>query len=334
MSNGGKSSRKMTRSQTILTVLGILCLAAFFIVGGIAAGGTNKPMPGWSFIFLAISLIFLLLAILPEISTQVRNGKLLQGFRKGIGEAEEKRSSATDSSPVDVTKTSDGKKGKVIEICLSNDEIMEYEDFSRLGEDIRNGNLKRGFRARIKGSKDPKWHTLEQVSKIDMKLQALYRPIHAYTMKFSVYGAIAGFVIKALDTTWLFFQIDTKLFLVWLIIVASLFAGKWWSWAPIAAIAISVASGIRANLFLSVITVMIVGGIFGAPAGMILGTIAGHFNKGKIPRSPDAVDEGAKPYLVGLLAPLIFLGIAFPLYWFWLNPFLLSWLYKNPINVH
>jgi len=138
---------------------------------------------------------------------------------------------------------------------------------------------------------------------------------------------ICGIILKAMDTTWLLFEINSKMGFMWLLMVASLLLSKWWKWGPLVVIFVSIKSGVKLNLFMMVFPVTIVGAIFGAPAGMILGTIVGHFKKGKH-RASDSQSEGSKPYLLGLLAPVLFLAIVGSLYLFWLNPKMIEWLSK------
>lgn len=100
---------------------------------------------------------------------------------------------------------------------------------------------------------------------------------------------------------------------------------KWFKWAPIVAIILSIKSGVKANLFVAVLAVMLVGTVFGGPAGMMVGTITGHFRQKKCPRAPDAVPEGAEPYLIGMVLPAIFLGVLIPFYFLWLTPKMIEW---------
>ena len=59
---------------------------------------------------------------------------------------------------------------------------------------------------------------------------------------------------------------------------------------------------------------MVVGAVFGTPAGMIVGTIVGHFKAPSMPKAPDAAPEGWQPYRWGLLLPLLALAVLVPLY--------------------
>lgn len=239
-----------------------------------------------------------------------------------------------ESLPAQLKDESAVTKKQTIAICFPNNEIKVYENNDNLREEIIRGDVRMDYKARLIGisaegsdeSKEIEWSTLEKISDTDFKLQTLYRPVWAYTMKGLTYGAIVGIALKALDTTWLFFQIDQTTGFVWLMIVGSLFVTKWWWWAPGVPLFLSFKLGIKANLFITFLAVMFVGAIFGGPAGMVVGTIVGHFRARNIPKAPDADPEGAKPYLIGLLVPLMFLVVAIPSYLFWLMPKIIDWL--------
>ena len=68
---------------------------------------------------------------------------------------------------------------------------------------------------------------------------------------------------------------------------------------------------------------MLVGAVFGAPSGMVVGTIVGHFQKRTAIMAIDAQPEGVRPYVLGLVAPLAFLAVAVPA-WIWMSVKLLS----------
>lgn len=212
---------------------------------------------------------------------------------------------------------------------------VEYEDYGKLHTDILSGILRKDDKARIlvksipekkDAKKEPKWSTLEKVSSVNFKLRTLYRPVWAYTMKACGIGVLVGIVIKAIDTTVLLFSANLGLGILWLMIVGSLTVTKWIPWAPFLMIVILIIAKVKANLWITWLAVMAIGAIFGAPGGMVVGTIIGHFKKDKFPRAMDAAPEGAKPYVFGLLIPLVFLAVAFPLYLFWFTPMVMQWL--------
>ncbi|MDD5085193.1 MAG: hypothetical protein PHE61_04010 [Candidatus Omnitrophica bacterium] len=226
-----------------------------------------------------------------------------------------------------------------IEVCFPDGGIKVYE-IGELRDDIVKGNVKKDYKCRPnvlvqpkgkeKEPKKPDWTTIEKLSNSNFELQVLYKPLWAYAMKFCWYGVTVGAALKALDTTFLFAGIDSTLCLTWLIVVGSLLVGRWFPWAWIVALIISWKSGVRINLFLSVFVVGFIGAIFGGPVGMAIGTIVGHFKQKGLPKAQDAVSEGNRPYILGLLIPLVWFVGAMSFYLFWLNPKIFEWVSKNP----
>jgi len=221
------------------------------------------------------------------------------------------------------------QKAQIIEVKLPDGDVERYEDHSVLRSEIINGTVKRDFRARVMTKSDAEekeveWSTVEKVADTSFELQSLFKPVWAHTMKGAVYGALVGIFLKALDTTVTLFAIDATVGVVWLIVVGSLFAKRWW--APAIAIFIGIKLGINANLFITALAVAIVGSIFGAPAGMLIGTIVGVFRKRKIPIAHDAGVEGKRTYVYGLMFPTVFLATMIPVYIFWLIPKMLEWV--------
>jgi hypothetical protein len=229
-----------------------------------------------------------------------------------------------DNSTSEVNQTA-----RIIEVKLPNGEVNRYEDHSVLREEIINGTMRRDFRARVitksdAEEKEVEWSTLEKVVDTSFELQLLYKPVWAHTMKGAVYGALVGILLKALDTTVTLFAIDATAGVVWLLVVGSLFAKRWW--APAIAIFVAVKLGIQSNLFITALAVAVVGSVFGAPAGMLIGTIVGICRKRKIPMANDADAEGKRTYVYGLVFPTFFLATMIPLYVFWLIPKMIQWV--------
>lgn len=229
--------------------------------------------------------------------------------------------------------------GKSVELCLANGERVRYDNLGKLRRDIVLGKVTRDIRARLvtesgepnKGqgkAKQVPWSTLEKVSATDFSLHTLYKPVWAHTMKYMAGGAVVGIVLKALDTTVLLVRVNSDLGLMWLLFLASFVASNWWKWAWVVALAISVKAG--TNLWSAFLAVMFVGALLGAPAGMVVGTVVGHFKQNSVLAAPDSVCEGRRPYVLGLVAPLIFLLVAVPLYALWLSPLAVEWLAKHP----
>lgn len=56
----------------ILGCLGVIGIVTFFVVGYIATGGSDMPIPGWTFIIIAVSFALLLPGILHIILPQIK----------------------------------------------------------------------------------------------------------------------------------------------------------------------------------------------------------------------------------------------------------------------
>jgi hypothetical protein len=80
------------------------------------------------------------------------------------------------------------------------------------------------------------------------------------------------------------------------------------------------------NLFITFLASVLVGTLLGIPAGTVVGTIVGHFKAKNLACTTDIVDEGMRPYIIGLLLPFLFLATALPLWIFWLTPQMAGWL--------
>jgi hypothetical protein len=169
------------------------------------------------------------------------------------------------------------------------------------------------------------WTTIEAMASRRAELRAVYRPVWDHTMRFVSYGMIAGCVLKGLDTTVLLFSINPGLGMAWLLVVGSLIASSRWPIAPLLAMFFCFKAGVAANLFVTVLGVMAVGCALGAPAGMLIGTLVGHFRRDRLPVAPDAEPEGRRPYLLGAVLPAIGLLIAIPFY-LWLSVKAFEWM--------
>jgi hypothetical protein len=170
------------------------------------------------------------------------------------------------------------------------------------------------------------WITVEKLAIDHPELRSLYRPIWHYTMQYIAYGVIAGIALKFLDTTILLVSSGNGgVIMLWLLVIASLFLAKKWPIAPIAVVFLSIKLGVRANLFITALATMLVGAMFGAPLGMIVGTAVGHFKSKSISRALDAEPEGRRPYRLGIVIPLLALAVLIPLY-IWFNFKMMEWM--------
>lgn len=220
-----------------------------------------------------------------------------------------------------------------IEVELSSEKTRIYDSAAELREAILKSEVSKSFRARTveyekdNPKPDQKWSTVETIAVSNAGLRSLYRPVWDYTLKYLGYGVIAAISIKAIDTTVTIFSADGTTGIVWLIVLGSLFFAKKWPLAPALAIFLSFKFGVGANLFITVLAIMLVGFLFGAPLGMVVGTIVGHFKRTRATKAPDATPEGWRPYVLGIIAPLLFLVVLVPLY-YWFNLKMLEWIQK------
>lgn len=219
---------------------------------------------------------------------------------------------------------------QILEVVMEGGETVVFPDIPTLRESILGGGTTKNLKIRsvavdANGKRtEGEWTTVEKFGVSNSELRCLYRPVWHSTMKYAGYGAIAGIVIKALDTTATMFSVDGTLGVVWLAVVASLFLSKKWPIAPIMVIFFSFKLGIKANLFIAALTTAAVGAAFGTPLGMIVGTAVGHFKATSLPKAPDASPEGWRSYNLGLVLPILTLAVMVPLY-LWLNVKLLEW---------
>jgi hypothetical protein len=107
--------------------------------------------------------------------------------------------------------------------------------------------------------------------------------------------------------------------------VGSLVLASRWGWAPFLAIYVTFRLGIGVNLFVAALAAGFVGVALGAPVGLLVGAVVGHVRKGRVRTAPDAPPEGARPYILGVALPLIYLAVAIPTY-VWLSLKALEWL--------
>lgn len=207
-----------------------------------------------------------------------------------------------------------------IDVRFPDGNIAEYRKLSELKRAVMEGKIKSSHEACIVPSNDKdkkKWLHIEKLP----QLRHLYRPIWDKTVGYIGGGIIVGIIFKALDSTYSIFTLrGPEAGFAWLLVVASLLIKKPWLFIIAVIFAIKTAAG---NLWLAAMATALVGAIFGTPAGMIVGTIAGHFKSKKAIKAPDASPEGSFPYISGIVVPVIALAILIPL-WLWVSVKLLT----------
>jgi len=220
--------------------------------------------------------------------------------------------------------------GERFEMVWRDGKIVEFETPASLRECILQSRLERETKVRKivvdqEGKRtESAWTTLERLDTSNPPLDDLYRPVRHWSLKFMGYGAIGGIILKGLDTTVGLFMVNEKIGFVWLVILISLALSKKWPMAPLFGILVALRSGISGNIFgaismlsSAVFMTILVGAIFGSLTGTVIGTIVGHFKAQSMPRAPDAITEGWRPYQLGILVPVAALTVLVPLYiWF------------------
>lgn len=220
-----------------------------------------------------------------------------------------------------------------IEVNGKSGETTTYANHNELKQAILNGELKRDLQARTviqsKGVAKPgKWRTLEKVASRNAITRYLYKPIWAYTLRGLMLGWIIGFLIKGADSAITYFSAGFLPGLLWTIFIAAIalsFLPKlsMLMWLAFVAGFIAIVSNLG-NLWFGAFAVALVALLGVAPFGMAIGTIVGYNKKKKITTAPDAMPEGPKAYILGIILPVI-VGAGFlVLYFVVLNPLMLG----------
>jgi len=219
----------------------------------------------------------------------------------------------------------------LFEVSVPQGENRKYALASDLRRDIVEGVIPRSAGARVlvagvaAEAANGGWTTVEELAVAHPALRSAYRPVWDSTLRWMGYGALAGVILKLLDTTVTMFAVDGSVGVVWLVVLGSLLLSSRWALAPVAGLFLSIKAGIGGGLFVAVLAAGLVGVAFGAPAGMVIGTVIGHRRRHRAETAPDAPPEGSRPYALGLALPLLYLSLAVPGY-VWLNLKLFDWL--------
>lgn len=265
--------------------------------------------------------------VCPKCWASVRKNERVAANTIPYGKGPVKRSQTPGSDQEPTEGTTDKPVIQKTQVELAPDNIRTYNSSDELRDEILRGEVDRTLRARTVQYKDgnPKpddnWSTVEQIALSESNLRSLYRPVWNYTLRFLGYGALAGIFLKAIDTTVAYCYLDPLLAMLWImLIIAHILSVKWGAIIPLAWFVLLVLSFHEGMpnfcfiFFLATLTTAFVGFIFGAPCGMIIGTFVGHLKRKRIPKAPDAGPEGWRPYLLGIILPLVFLLVLTPLY--------------------
>lgn len=218
-------------------------------------------------------------------------------------------------------------KVQLVQIKSPNGETRICESYHQIKNDIIKGNLGRHHLVRavgMKKDKEPNWSKLVEFVNTVPMLQALYSPLYSYMKKFARYGIIACIILKAIEVGITMFTAIPGWAIGAVVLVLIIVAVKGGGWAGVGftALILGVMFGkdTGVNLLNLLVGVVIFSVFFGAPAGMIVGTIVGHFKKRTLLKAPDASEEGTSAYVIGLALPLVFLIVLVAVYLYWISP--------------
>lgn len=171
------------------------------------------------------------------------------------------------------------------------------------GEIRRTDSARRITAATATDAAVPKWIPVDEFARGDASLRGLYRPAWALGLSYAWRGAVAGMVLKALDTTATLFYLNSNAGWLWLGTIASLFLARKWPWAPAVPLAISLSAFHQINFFFMALGAAAAGAFFGWPLGMIVGVLVARFHSKPDAMAPDALPEGNRPLWLGVALP-------------------------------
>lgn len=244
----------------------------------------------------------------------------------------------------DESKVIAGEPWQFIEVELPSNQVCKYEDVDSLSNDVIIGKLKKKYRARrvtiAPHDQSTTSGDLEEEAKLVKEesdwtivgklpeLRSVYSPRMGNALDYIWPGVLVGAILKAIDTTYFLFSVEETAGMLWLFTLGCLVASTRFGWIPIALYFFVTFKffGQVPNFFLTAIATGLVGGFFGAPLGMLVGTIVGHFKAKRLAQTVDLNNEGIRPYLLCLALPAVFLAVTLPLYVFWLTPLIFEML--------
>jgi hypothetical protein len=225
-------------------------------------------------------------------------------------------------------KPAEKKPDQGFEIEIAGGAIRRFQTADEVRSAILAGEVQRTANIRnLSAPAGAKPATVEAWAKSNDKLRPLYAPVWSVTLKGALYGAIAVFVLKALDTMILLFRINPLAGILWLLIGAFFFSPKWKIQIAFIAGFIWFQSHASVNIMAlsgSWFGVLVFAAVFGISSGMAVGTLVGAVRARSMETAPDAPGEGFKPALWGFAVPAaVFLAAGYG-YFAYLMPYLLS----------
>jgi len=255
---------------------------------------------------------------------------------------------SSDDSQISSEAGSKKNDNFLVEVWFPDGSTIRYKDINEFKHDVFEGKIRRDYKARLpsdvshneEGDENTEtnehWITVSDVVKREESLRSPFRPVSGAIGKGVVWGIGVGIVLKAIDTTLMFFMVDPIHGVAWLAIVGVLAAMNIKACQKAlpyiiggsiyAVFKFGIPIDIFTSKFMAMLSTMLVGAIFGAPSGSVVGAIVGFFRSRRLAKKVDLEDEGAKPYVLGLILPFTFLAFAIPFWIFWLTPKMMEWI--------
>jgi len=168
---------------------------------------------------------------------------------------------------------------------------------------------------------------LAQFAKGHFGLRVLYEPVWSHAVAGLRCGALLGIGLKFLDTLILLGSINPAIAFMFVLVAAACAIPRLGLPAMIM-VSIMAAKFTSANLFVTLVTVMLVGSILGCLPGMAIGGAIGLVRRKKLPVAGDSQPEREALPLKAFGAPLLGGAGLWAIYIFVFNPWLISVLNK------
>jgi hypothetical protein len=221
-----------------------------------------------------------------------------------------------------VAQTSNGQRR------LSNKKLF----IDTLRKDILDGVLTAVSTVDIHAkTKEGQWNKstapLAQFAKGHFKLRVLYEPVWSHAMAGLKWGALVGIGLKFIDTLILLGSVNPGVAFM-LVVVAGVCAIPRIGLPAMIVVSIAMAKFTRANLFITLLSIMIIGSILGCLPGMAIGGAIGFGRIKSLPLAGDATPEREGLALKALVLPLLGGVGLWGFYFFVFNPWLMSVMSK------
>lgn len=216
----------------------------------------------------------------------------------------------------------------------NNNLITEYPTFHDFETKILQEaySVSANTRIRKKCGKNRDWQPLNIFSRGTV-LERFVAPIKSTSNEFIFYGIAFIALLKAIDTTIFLFTVHPGLGFFWLVsivlFVASIFNKVSLLLGIGAIIFMQIKFGIQFNVFVTFLTIVLIGVILGIPLGMAVGAVVGFIREKRGMVLFDALPEKRIVLVKRFIIPLlIFTGLS-ATYLLVLNPLIIKWLSKE-----